>query len=107
MKIGDKIRPVIDEFIRIHDKLLFILSEHSVQSDWVEHELEHALDRERIEKKNVLVPVRLDESVMDSTTGWAGNVRRQRYIGDFRRWKDHDSYKCAFERLLRNLKSEK
>jgi uncharacterized protein YjbI with pentapeptide repeats len=39
MKIGDKIRPVIDESIRIHDKLLLILTEYSVQSDWVEHEV--------------------------------------------------------------------
>jgi len=80
LKIGDKIRTVIDESIRLHDKLLFILSEHSVQSNWVEHEVEHALDREKIEKKNILFPVRLDESVMDSTTGWAGNIRRQRHI---------------------------
>lgn len=107
LKIGDKIRPVIDESIRVHDKLLLILSEHSVQSDWVEHEVEHALDRERIEKKNILFPVRLDESVMDSTTGWAGNVRRQRLIGDFSRWKDHDSYMRAFARLLRDLNAEK
>jgi len=107
LKIGDKIRPVIDESIRVHDKLLLILSEHSVQSEWVEHEVEHAFDRERIEKKNILFPVRLDESVMDSTTGWAGNIRRQRHIGDFSRWKDHDSYKRAFDRLLRDLKAEK
>jgi uncharacterized protein YjbI with pentapeptide repeats len=103
MKIGDKIRPTIDESIRLHDKLLLILSEHSVQSDWVEHEVEHALDRERNEKKSILFPVRLDEAVMDSTTGWAGNVKRQRYIGDFTRWKDHDAYKTAFDRLLRDL----
>jgi hypothetical protein len=107
LKIGDKIRPTIDESIRFHDKLLLILSKYSVQSDWVEHEVEHALDRERIENKNILFPVRLDESVMDSTVGWAGNVRRQRHIGDFTLWKDHDSYKRAFDRLLRDLKSEK
>jgi hypothetical protein len=105
LKIGDKIRPTIDESIRFHDKLLLILSKYSVQSDWVEHEVEHALDRERIEKKNILFPVRLDESVMESTTGWAGNVQRQRHIGDFTRWKDHDSYKRAFDRLLRDLKA--
>ena len=107
LKIGDKIRATIDESIRFHDKLLLMLSEHSVQSNWVEHEVEHALDRERIEKKNILFPVRLDESVMDSTTGWAGNVRRQRHIVDFTRWKDHDFYKRAFDRLLRDLKAEK
>ena len=100
MKIGDRIRPTIDDSIRIHDKLLLILSEHSVQSDWVEH----ALDIEKERKKNVLFPVRVDEAVMESKTGWAGNVRRQRHIGDFTRWKDHDAYLKALERLLRDLK---
>lgn len=104
MKIGDKIRPTIDESIRVHDKLLLILSEHSVQSDWVEHEIEHALDIEKEKKKNVLFPVRVDEAVMESKTGWAGNVRHQRHIGDFTLWKDHDAYRKAFSSLLLDLK---
>ncbi|MDZ7363754.1 MAG: serine hydrolase [candidate division KSB1 bacterium] len=45
MKIGDKIRHAIDESIRVYDKLLLILSAHSVQSSWVEHEVEAALDK--------------------------------------------------------------
>ena len=103
LKIGDKIRPVIDDTIRVHDKLLLILSEYSVQSDWVEHEVEHALSLETERKKGMLFPVRLDEAIMDSKTGWAGNVRRQRHIGNFTKWKDHDAYQALFKRLLRDL----
>jgi hypothetical protein len=106
MKIGDKIRPRIDESIRIHDKLLLILSEHSVASEWVEHEVEHALDLERERKAPVLFPIRLDDAVMESKIGWAGNIRRSRHIGDFCQWKDRDSYQRAFDRLLRDLKAE-
>ncbi|NTW83754.1 MAG: toll/interleukin-1 receptor domain-containing protein [Chlorobiaceae bacterium] len=105
LKIGDKIRSVIDETIRVHDKLLLILSEHSVQSDWVEHEVEHALELEKERKKGMLFPVQVDDAIMDSKTGWAGNVKRQRHIGDFTLWKDHDAYKAAFDRLLRDLKA--
>ena len=105
MKIGDKIRSTIDDSIRIHDKLLLILSEHSVQSDWVEHEVEHALDLERERKKTSLFPVRIDEAIMESTSGWAGNVKRQRHIGDFTNWKQHEAYTAAFDRLLRDLKT--
>ena len=105
MKIGDKIRHTIDDSIRLHDKLLLILSEHSVQSDWVEHEVEHALDLERERKKTSLFPVRIDDAIMESTTGWAGNVKRQRHIGDFTQWKQHDAYLSAFDRLLRDLKA--
>jgi hypothetical protein len=105
MKIGDKIRPTIDDSIRLHDKLLLILSEHSVESDWVEHEVEHALDLERERKKTSLFPVKIDDTIMESTTGWAGNVKRQRHIGDFTQWKQHDAYQAAFDRLLRDLKA--
>jgi hypothetical protein len=106
MKIGDKIRPVIHESIRIHDKLLIILSEASVASDWVEDEVERALDLERQRKKSVLFPLRLDEAVMDSHTGWAGSIKRSRHIGDFTQWKEHDAYQKSFERLLRDLKTD-
>jgi hypothetical protein len=32
--------------------------------------------------------------------------RRQRPIGDFTRWKEHDAYRKALERLPRDLKVE-
>jgi hypothetical protein len=39
----------------------------------------------------VLFPIRLDDAVMKTQEAWAGLVRRDRNIGDFRRWKDHDA----------------
>ena len=47
MKIGDRLRPRIDETIRLYDKLLLVLSKTSVASQWVEQEVETALARER------------------------------------------------------------
>jgi hypothetical protein len=43
---------------------------------------------------------------MEAEAGWAGLVRRRRHIGDFCQWKDHDAYQKAFERMLRDLKTE-
>jgi TIR domain len=106
MKVGDRIRTRIDEVIRLHEKLLLVLSANSIDSDWVEKEVETALEKERVTKSTVLFPVRLDDAVMDSETGWAADIRRSRHIGDFRGWKDHDGYRKAFERLLRDLKVE-
>jgi hypothetical protein len=106
MKIGDKIRPRIDESIRIHDKLLLILSEHSINSEWVESEVEAAREEERKRDQIVLFPVRLDQTVMETVQAWAADIRRTRHIGDFSRWKDHDAYQQAFERLLRDLKAQ-
>jgi len=50
----------IDQNIRIHDKLLLILSENSVNSQWVEQEVESTLEKERQESHLVLFPIRLD-----------------------------------------------
>jgi hypothetical protein len=106
MKIGDKIRPSIDQSIRLHDKLLLILSENSLKSVWVESEVERAFAEERRRKQTVLFPVRLDEAVMETEAAWAAEIRDTRHIGDFSRWKDHDTYQKAFERLLRDLKAQ-
>jgi hypothetical protein len=106
MKIGDKIRPTIDQSIRVHDKLLLVLSEHSMASQWVEQEVETALARDREQGETVLFPVRLDDAVMKIESGWQALIRNTRHIGDFSRWKDHDAYQQAFERLLRDLKAE-
>jgi len=105
LKIGDKFRARIDESIRIHDKLLLVLSQDSIRSQWVEREVETAFERERRENRTVLFPIRLDDGVMETTEAWAADIRRTRHIGDFTGWKDHDSYQQAFERLLRDLKA--
>lgn len=106
LKIGDSIRTGIDEAIRLHDKLLLVLSRHSVASNWVEQEVETALERERREKRTVLFPIRLDDTVMKIDAGWPALIKNTRNIGDFRKWKDHDSYQKAFDRLLRDLQAE-
>ena len=106
MKIGDKIRPAIDQSIRVHDKLLIIISEHSIKSAWVEKEVETAFEEESKRKQTVLFPVKLDEAVMETNQAWAADIRRTRHIGNFRWWKDYDAYQRAFERLLRDLKAE-
>ncbi len=106
MKIGDKIRTRIDEVIRIHDKLLLVLSQNSVASVWVEKEVETAFDKEIERQEPVLFPIRLDTAVMESKTGWAADIRRSRHIGDFCNWKNHDEYQRGLERLLRDLEIE-
>ena len=105
MKIGDKIRARIDEMIHLQDKLLLILSATSVASDWVEHEVEMALVKERRERRVVLFPVRIDQAILDREDhGWPALVRHERHMGDFTNWTDPHAYQIAFDRLLRDLK---
>jgi uncharacterized protein YjbI with pentapeptide repeats len=103
LPIGGRMLDEIDAAIRLRDKVLLILSEHSIGSDWVENEVKTAYEEERRRKQTMLFPVRLDDAVMGTKEPWAAMLRADRNIGDFRQWKDHDSYQKVFKRVLRDL----
>jgi hypothetical protein len=105
MRIGAKILDEIDAAVRLRDKLLLILSEHSIKSDWVEDEVTAAFEEERKRGQTMLFPIRLDDTVMDTNEAWAKKLSA-RNIGDFRNWKDHNSYKTSLERVMRDLASK-
>ena len=75
------------------------------KSPWVEQEVETALEKEQREDRTVLLPIRIDQAVMDSQYGWAAHLRRTRHIGDFRDWTDSARYDEALQRLLRDLQT--
>jgi TIR domain/Pentapeptide repeats (8 copies) len=106
MPIGARILDEIDAAIRLRDKVLLILSEHSIKSDWVEDEVTKAFEEERKRGQTVLFPIRLDDAIMETNEAWAAKLRA-RHIGDFRRWKEHDEYQKSFERVLRDLTMKK
>jgi hypothetical protein len=105
LRIGDKTWDAIDEAIRLRDKLLVILSEGSIASDWVEDEVIKASAEERERGETVLFPIRIDDAVMTTSEPWARKLRDQRHIGDFRRWKGPTEYRKSLEWLLRDLKT--
>jgi hypothetical protein len=113
-KGGRKLHDQIDQAIRIHDKLLLVLSDTSMDSSWVQTEIKKARRREIQDKRQVLFPISITNfekikawSLFDSDEGrdLAEEVRSI-FIPDFSNWKDHDSYQKAFERLLRDLKPD-
>jgi hypothetical protein len=83
--------------------LLLVVSQHSIKSNWVEDEIEQALEQEQKRDQVVLFPICLDQKVRTTVKAWASKLRRARHIGDFTRWKDHDAYKQSFERVVRDL----
>jgi hypothetical protein len=104
LTIGEKILDGIDAAIRVRDKILLVLSEHSIGSEWVEDEVTAGFEEERKRRQTVLFPIRLDDAVLTTGEAWAAKLRA-RNIGDFRRWKDHDTYKQSLDRVLRDLKA--
>lgn len=103
LKIGDNFRQHIDEAIGHYDKLLLVLSKTSVCSYWVELEVEAALERERTAGQPVIFPIRLDDAVLNANHAWVANIRRNRHIGNFSRWREQGFYHNALQRLLRDL----
>jgi uncharacterized protein YjbI with pentapeptide repeats len=110
---GRKLHEQIDEAIRIHERLLLILSAHSMQSEWVKTEIAKARQREVQEKRQVLFPMSLvsfeairNWECFDADTGKDSTREiREYFIPDFSNWKNHDAYQEAFQRLLRDLKA--
>jgi hypothetical protein len=111
IKGGEKIHEQIDEAIHVYDRLLLILSDNSMSSEWVKTEIAKSRKREIREKRRMLFPVRLVEfqalkgwECFDADTGKdSAREIREYFIPDFSNWKNHDSYKTAFDRLIRDL----
>ena len=112
MKGGRKLHEQIFRAIQLHDKLLLILSESSLQSEWVMTEIHRARKAEREEKRRKLFPIRLVDfetirewECFDADSGKDLAVElREYYIPDFSNWKDESAFEAAFDSLLRDLK---
>jgi uncharacterized protein YjbI with pentapeptide repeats len=102
--VAGRLERQIDRAIRHNPTVLLILSENSVQSDWVEHEARLARKLEIETKRDVLCPVALDDSW--KACDWPERLREQimEYnILDFSGWRDKDNFRRAFTRLLDGL----
>jgi uncharacterized protein YjbI with pentapeptide repeats len=113
VQAGKKLHEQIDVAIRMHEKLLLILSPNSINSEWVKTEIAKARKREITEGKRVLFPISLNIAFkevqewecFDADRGKdSAREIREYYIPDFTKWKDHDHYQQEFKKLLRDLK---
>ena len=103
MKSG-RLEKQIDRAMRVNPTVLLILSEHSLQSDWVEHEVRTARILEKERKRDVLCPVALDDSWKSSP--WEKHIMEQvtKYnILDFSAWKDNSKFENVFNKLIDGL----
>ena len=102
------------EWIGSFVKFPVVLSEASLQSEWVMTELRKARKAERQTGKRKLFPVRLtdfatlrDWECFDADSGKDLAVElREYFIPDFSHWKEHDPFEAAFARLLKDLRAE-
>jgi uncharacterized protein YjbI with pentapeptide repeats len=106
LKRRDRNHAIIDSAVKLHDKNILILSEDSVDRDWVENEYNAVIEREVKEGKNVLVLISLDDAVKYSEKPWIAKMRRSRYMADFSMWKENQIYQDMLGYLLEELHAE-
>lgn len=113
LKGGQLLDDQIEQAIRVHDKLILVLSEESIRSKWVMTEIRKTRKAELASNRRKFFPIRIvDMSVIDnwecidpdSGQDLADEVRRY-FIPDFTHWKDHDSFEREFTKLLNALKA--
>jgi uncharacterized protein YjbI with pentapeptide repeats len=110
---GKHMQEQIDRAIQVHDRLLLVLSQHSMNSNWVAHEIRRARKTELKDNRRKLFPIRLvdfealrDWECHDAGVGEDLAVEIRRYfIPDFSNWKDHDEFEEAFAKLLPGLET--
>jgi hypothetical protein len=105
MKMGDESRQRVNQQIRIHEKLLIVLSEFSIESAWIQQEVEAALEEERNRNRSVLFPVRLDDSCLDGEKKWLVDLQKTHQIYDFSTWDNWEAYYGQFLLLLHDLEA--
>jgi uncharacterized protein YjbI with pentapeptide repeats len=115
MKGGELLHEQIEQAIQLHDRLLVVLSEESMASDWVKREIRNARRAEKRENRRKLFPIRLvDFDPIADWKGFEGDGAEDLafelgkfYIPDFSNWKtDHDAFEREFAKLLRDLRAE-
>lgn len=111
---GRKIHEQIFTEIKSRDRLLLILSEHSIKSNWVSSEIAKAIEVQEREGRNVIFPIRLVTfDVLQSWSCFDGDIGkdsaqeiRKYYIPDFSEWKNKNKYNKALTALLNCLQKE-
>jgi hypothetical protein len=109
---GEKTYDQVKKAIASFDRLLVVLSPHSMSSNWVKTELANALARERREGSRVLFPIALVP--IDVIQAWEcfdpdsgidiAKELRSYHIPDFSNWSDPEEFERQVAKVIRALK---
>jgi TIR domain/Pentapeptide repeats (8 copies) len=93
----------LDESLGTYDKLIVIISQYSLESEWLRAEVAAAFSAIKLPYRGMLSPIWLDED------SWKASVVSGRYtgdvtkVGDFRLWRDNDVYRKAISLLVKDF----
>ena len=101
--VAGPLQEQVDRALRLNDVVLLVLSELSVESDWVEYELETAIKKEKQQKRPILCPVAIDASWEDKMGDVLWRQVKKKNVLDFAKWKTK-AFEPQFQKLLKGLK---
>ena len=115
MRGGKKMIKQINDALNENDKLLLIISDNSLKSEWVKSEIRNTLKIEKKSGKRKLFPLRITD--MEKIKKWScfdhdigkdlGVELREYYIPDFTGWVDKETFNHEIEKLIKDLLKEK
>ena len=103
--VSKRSQKVIDRGISLKPTVLLVLSKHAIESDWVEFEVDKAVEYSKEHSRDVLCPVALDAAWLERTR-MSGQLRTQikKYVVlDFSRWMDERMFAAQFRKLFDGL----
>lgn len=105
MPVGSRMRATINAAIRTRDRVLLVRSKASMGSRWVAQELRTTFDEEDRRGRPILLPVLLDDFLVQRDTGEYASELRDRSGADFTGWEaDPDLFDKQVQRVVRALR---
>lgn len=110
-RAGNKPQDENEQAVRNYERVVVLISDYSMHSDWIKNEILRARKRETIEGRRVLFPISLVSDkeleewscIDDQSDKDLAALLREHPIPNFSDWKNDLVYFRAFELLLKNL----
>ena len=111
---GDHVHRSVDEAVRLWDKVLLCCSQASLNSWWVDKEIQKALQKEeRLFKERgkevlAIIPLNLDGYIFDPQwTDWKQQHVTSRLAANFQGWEqDNALFETQFEKVVKALRTD-
>jgi len=111
MMEGQLISEQLNQALENTDRVILVISEHSMASEWVKSEVRKVLQREKRSRRYILFPVRLVELELIRRWGFlSGTISREvdnlakrildRHILDFMNWEQPEVFESRFRRAM-------
>ncbi len=102
------------EAVRLWDKVLLCCSQNSLNSGWVDKEIQKALQKvERLFKEHgkevlAIIPLNLDGCLLDPQwTDWKQQHVTSRLAANFKGWEQDDAFfETQFEKVVKALRTD-